>query len=212
VKIKRDLFKVHRGQMDEKGQKLEPEQQTVQHIYQGTTPLSVSTPGILREGVQGNIPLEIVAHATAAEVARSVSATCGQCKNFNRSAWIKMLSVADNPGSSAAERHGVNQIRAEILMRMPEPEKHVGADGEYDVNHTLHSMGMCFPLREYYKEKDGKDPGIMAVFSESSCPLEICTPDKPFGLYQPKDLDAEKIGATNYDRVMVTAAGGTPAK
>lgn len=210
MKIRRDLFKVWRGMTDEKGQKLEPEAQTVQHIFQGTTPITVSTPGAVSQGVKGNIPLEIVAHSAAHEIARSIFSLCANCRHFNRTAWLKMLSVADNPGSSVAEKHSVNMIRAEILMRMPEADSHVGSDNDYDVEHALKSMGMCGPLREYYKEKDGEDPGIMGVWPSSSCPQEICSPDRPHGLFKPKDLDSEKAGAQAYDRVMLTAAGKTP--
>lgn len=207
MRIKKDLFKVWRGQTDEKGQRLEPEQQTVQHVFQGSAPVNTTSPGILSHGLQGNIPLEIVAHSAAHEFARQSSAQCGSCKYFNRTAWLKMLNDADNPGSSEAERHSVNSIRAEILLRMPDSDSHAGGDGDYDVEHSMKSMGMCYAMREYYKSKDGQDPGIMGVWPTSSCPEELCTPDKPRGLFKPKDLDAEKIGTTNYDNVMNTAAG-----
>lgn len=90
---------------------------------------------------------------------------------------------------------------------MPESEDHVGGDGEYDVEHMMKSMGMCHALREFYKDKDGEDPGIIGVSPRSGCPEEVCSTDKPQGLYVPRDMDAEKAGNQNYDAVMLRAAG-----
>ena len=84
---------------------------------------------------------------------------------------------------------------------------HVGEDGDYDIEHAMKSMALCHALREYYKGKDGTDPGIIGVWPTSGCPAETCSPDKPMGIFEPKDGDAAKASKENYDAVMLRAAG-----
>jgi hypothetical protein len=92
-----------------------------------------------------------------------------------------MLRDNEGAASTAAERHSINTIRAEILLHMPEADQHEEG-GEYDVEHAMKSMGMCHALREFYKGRDGEDPGIIGVWPTSGCPAETCSPDKPWAL------------------------------
>lgn len=207
MQIKRDKFVIESGGREADGTKVEPEAQTVTHVFEGVAPVEISSPGVNPMGVVGSIPIAIEAHSTAQQVARSVSALCANCRYFDRAGWLKMLAQAEGPGSTAAERHSVNAIRGEIIVNMPDADQHLGEDGEYDVEHAMKSMGMCHALREFYKGKDGKDPGIIGVWPTSGCPGDTCSADKPHGIFVPRDGDAAKASRQNYDAVMMRAAG-----
>lgn len=211
MQIKRDKFVIESGARELDGTPVEPEAQSVQHIFEGSTPIGAGGAdhdGIARgDAAVGSIPLQIVAHGEAQQVARSVSALCANCKYFDRAGWLKMLRDNEGAGASVSERHSINSIRAEILLRMPEPEQHVGADNDYDIEHAMKSMGLCHAMREFYKGRDGVDPGIIGVWPTSGCPAETCSPDRPFGIFEPRDAEAHKAGQQNYDAVMLRAAG-----
>ena len=209
MQIKRDKFVIESGARELDGTKIEPEAQAVTHVFEGSAPVGVGVGLEVADGVGaiGSIPLSIEAQAPAQTVARSVSALCGNCKFFDRVGWLKMLRDNEGPGSTPAERHSINSIRAEILLNMPDPESHTGQDGEYDPEHAMKSMGLCHALREYYRGKEGKDPGIIGVWPTSGCPAETCSPDKPMGIFVPRDGDAKKASKANYDAVMLRAAG-----
>lgn len=210
MQIKRDKFVIESGAREADGTKIEPEAQLVKHVFEGTAPvglgagLEVGEPGVPSIG---SMAISIEAQGSAQQVARSVSALCGNCKFFDRVGWLKMLAKNDGPGSTEAERHSIQAIRGEILTRMPDPDQNVGGDGDYDIEHAMKSMGLCHALREFYKGKDGKDPGIIGVWPTSGCPEETCSPDKPMGIYMPKDGDAARAAQANYDAVMQRAAG-----
>lgn len=206
MQIKRDLFRFESGARESDGTKIEPEAQAVQHIMLGSAEANIVGPGVNREGTAGSIPLQIVAHSTANQIARSVSALCANCRYFDRAGWLKMLHESDGPASSEAERHSINAIRGQILVNMPEPDQHAGPDGDYDIEHAMRSMGLCAALREFYKAKDGIDEPH-GMWPTSGCPEETCTPDRPMGLFVPKDGDARKASQQNYDAVMLRAAG-----
>lgn len=211
MQIKRDKFVIESGAREADGTKIEPEAQVVKHVFEGTAPVGlgggfeVGEPG--GSPAVGSLPISIEAHGTAQQVARSVSALCANCKFFDRVGWLKMLAKNEGPASTEAERHSVNSIRMEILSRMPDSDQHTAADGEYDIEHAMKSMGLCHALREFYKGKEGKDPGIIGVWPTSGCPADTCSPDKPWGIFVPKDGDAARASQQNYDAVMQRAAG-----
>lgn len=208
MKIKRDVFRIESGAREADGTKLEPEQQAVQHIFEGAAPVGVGAglDIVDGDGARGSMPLEIIAHSTAQQTARSVSALCANCKWWSNEAWRRMLANAERPDASPAERHSVREIRAQILLHMPEADKHVGDDGDYDVEHAMQSMGLCPALKEFYKTK-GEPEEPVAMWPTAGCPTETCTPDKPMGLFLPRDGDARKASAANFDAVMQRAAG-----
>jgi hypothetical protein len=199
--IKRDVFRIESGAVELDGTKVEPEAQNVQHIFQGSAPVTLGG-----AGTGGAVPLEIVAHATAGQVARSVSALCGNCTYFRNEAWRAMLARCEGPAGTAAERHSVNAIRSQILVNMPDPEDHAGQDGDYDTEHALQSMGLCPALNEFYKTK-GEKSELYGVMPTSGCPAETVALDRPMGLFKPRDAAAGKSSVQNYDAVMQRAAG-----
>ncbi len=205
--IKRDVFRIESGAREADGTKIDPEGQSAQHVFEGTAPVNIPVPGVNPVGTPGSLPLQIVAHSTAGQLARSVSSLCVNCKHFDRAGWLRMLARNEGPAATAAERHSINSIRAEILMRLPEPEENAGGDGDYDVEHAMRSMGLCHALREFYREtKEEQD--IIGVWPRAGCPEEVATAvGKPWGLFVPKDNDAERQSAQNYDDVMLRAAG-----
>lgn len=204
--IKRDVFKIESGAVALDGTKIEPEAQLVHHIFEGTAPVEISTPGVNKQGVVGNVPLEIVADATAAQVARSVSALCGNCRYWRNDLWRQMIARNEGPASTPAEQHAINSIRQQIILNMPDPDQHVGQDGDYDIEHALNSMGLCPALNEFYKQK-GQKSELYGTWPTAGCPAETCSKDRPMGLFEPKDAAAGKASAANYDAVMQRAAG-----
>jgi hypothetical protein len=210
MQIKRDVFRIESGAREADGTKIAPEAQNAVHVFEGTTPVNIPMPGVNPVGTAGSVPLEIVAHSTAGQLARSVAAMCIHCKHFDRAGWLKMLARNEGAMSTAAERHSINSIRAEILMRMPEPESHTGTDGDYDIEHAMKAMGLCHVLREFYNESK-QENDIIGVWPTAGCPEEVATAvGKPQGLFVPRDGDAEAASTQGYDAVMLRAAGVVP--
>lgn len=205
--IKRDVFRIENSPVALDGSKVEPEAQVVQHIFEGSAPVQLRTNG--GEVAVGSVPLEIVGHGTAQQVARSVSALCANCLYFKNEAWRAMLARNEGATATPAERHAINSIRQQILLNMPDADQHTGQDGDYDLEHALNSMGLCPALNEFYKTK-GQKSELYGVWPTAGCPAETCSADRPMGLFKPKNADAGKASAQNYDAVMQRAAGKIP--
>jgi hypothetical protein len=198
MKVKKEYFAFASGQRDASGQKLEPEQQTAAHVVQVSIPATGSLSGQHRGEVSGAIIVE----QTAQEMALKVAGRCGHCKHFDHANCQNHLRAMDHPGATIEQRQQVNQMRAGLIETQNAAlhDRHMGHDGEMDVEHALASLGYCRVLSEVMNEET-------VVHPLSFCPNEIRTPEMPMGYFQPKDQENARAGSAKYDEIMQRAAG-----
>lgn len=190
MKIRRDFFRVAVGGRNEDGTKAEPEEQAtarVLHVDSETTHGGAPT--------SKNMATEVVAYATAGEVAAVQSRQCQTCKHFDRTGWNKLVNDAEH--GTHEERFAINQVRGELMANGLADTEDVP-----EVEGMLHAMGKCHALSAAQKD-------LIVVHPESSCPGEICTPTQPRGFYQPRDRAHAKIGQRTRDQILQAAQGKT---
>lgn len=181
---------------DEKGQKLEPEEQPAKIVQTGAAPIAH---GGIETG--SGLPITIENHLTAGALAATVRDPCGTCKHFNRTAWrsyVKRLS------GSYEGRQKLNAVMAELIMQrhMDFQEMHRSpVDGEFDTDHAVNSLAFCNVLTEVHAEE-------IVVHPLGVCPPEMRSFERPRGSYEARDGDTEKAGAKAFDSVMRAAQKG----
>lgn len=142
------------------------------------------------------------------------------CKHHDVNAWRKFLEAADNPGSTAEMRETMRTMRAKIMMI---GYGYAGDNDDLDIERTMKAHGICRPMSDTVEKATGRDPFFWPVVTwrEANCPPEVkvghglppvpvVTAQSPNGFFQPKDLDAEKIGSARYDVIMHAASGRKP--
>lgn len=177
---------------------------------QAPTTMQGSGPGAAVSGNVGNLPTLIQYSAAAGEMANAARTACVACKHFDNKAWLRFISNAEGPASSAESRQTLQTMRERI--------KRAGygfqnKDGSHDVEATLQAHGICRVLSDWVEAATGRDPIFWPVvpWREANCPnicragpheLNVTTPAEPFGLFSPIDTDAQKIGANRYDTIL----------
>lgn len=197
MKIREELLRITTVKKDEAGEHVEPEQQRVQQV----TPMDFAAS--MRDGrAVGTLPGEIIRETTAGEMALAMRKPCFSCKHFDRAAWKKLYFKWNDPGSPMEMRNFLQNIRAHLLetQNVELVDKHQTQEGDLDVEHAILAMGVCRPLTEITND-------VAIVYPRATCPPNVCSPDKPDGLYEPKHTEAERMGSAVYDRVMRTAQG-----
>lgn len=170
--------------------------------------------GAAIDGQLGSMPGIVEYRSNVGDMANAVRTACIACRHFDRRAWHKFLSAATGPASSAENRATIHGMKGRIAMA----GYGVRFDnGELDVDATVLRHGICHVLSDWVEGAVGRDPMHWPVVpdSDATCPtyvaagphrMEVTTPAQPFGLFQPKDLDAKNIGAARYDAVLFDAA------
>jgi hypothetical protein len=197
VRIKSDLLQIRSDARHADGTKAEPEEQPAARIIEtdasvthGTTPTNQT------------MRTQIVAESTAGQLANSLSHSCGQCKWFDNRGFQEAIRKSDHPAAPLEARQAVNDIRAALLMtgNATMESKHIGMDGDTDVEAMLMACGFCKALTEHYKED-------VIVYPLSSCPEEVRTPTQPNGYFQPANRGAVKAGNLVRDDILKRASG-----
>lgn len=163
----------------------------------------------------GNIPAVLQYGSTAGEMADARRTACAACKHFDVKAWREYVAASTGPLATAEAKQTIQTIRARIMLA---GYGYPDAQGELDVEATLMAHGICRPLSEWVEGCVGKDPVYWPVipWREATCPptchaaahvLQVVMPKQPLGLFQPKDLEAVKVGAKRYDEVLRAAQG-----
>lgn len=198
-----------------------PEQQRVVRQYNTR---AEATPrggdgGMAQGGPLGTIPAAVQYTTSAGEMAQGARTSCGSCKHFDVKAWREFLIKATGPASTPEWRATIRTMEARIAMA----GYGYAADNDHaedGVQKTLYNHGICRVLSDWVESQAGRDPNWWPVvpWREASCPtvcragagkpqLQVVTAQQPYGLYKPRDLDAQKAGAARYDAMMHAAAG-----
>lgn len=198
MKIRQDLLRVRSNPYDDRGEKIEPEQQPAQRVL--TTDAEVSMQG---GAAVGTLPTQIVYETTAGELARAMRHPCFSCKNFDARSWGRLYLRMTDPTAPLDQRQELNAIRAALLTTRNAKlqNRHVSEkEGDMDPEHALSQLGICRPLTEIHGTP-------VIVHPLGGCPPEVCTTTEPNGLYDPKDTDADRMGSKTFDNVMKLATG-----
>lgn len=197
MKIKKEFMRIGRLPGTVGGAKLEAEQQPAQRVQ------LVDANVTSNHGKQlGTLPSEIVAEHSAGDLANIERAKCFGCKHFRNRDWLTVKHAMET--GSIEKRMELNRIRAALLTTDNAVIHQVhDNDGETDVEHAISMLGICGPLTEI----DGKE--AIVVHPLGTCPAEVCTPQRPTGLFEPKDQESKRAGSANYDQILRTAQGKT---
>lgn len=209
MRIKREFLAIASEARAEDGTKLEPEEQPIQRVME-----TVAT--ATRGGVAvGGLPVEIVAHTTAQEMSAAKGRQCYGCKHWRHEQWRRAIADADGPDAAHEDRQSINKVRAAILGSGNATITNHYEDREEggpDVEKAMNAMGICGPLTE---NERATDPNFgpkewVVTFPTACCPMSVVGPGQPYGFFEPRDSDAERGQAANYDAVMLRAAGKIP--
>jgi hypothetical protein len=199
MKIKQEFFHVTSEPKTDAGTPAEPEDQTVARIL--TTDADVNA-GNLKAGP---IAASVVLKVPVTQFTRAMRYNCMLCKHFDNKAFVTIFERADHPAAPIQLRTDMNKIRGALLTteNASLEEMHGGGDGDMDVEQAIRSLGLCHAL-----EAAAED--YVIVHPLSMCPDEVITPSQPNGLFQPKDVESERIGEKVYDDIMRRAQGKVP--
>lgn len=202
---------IKRGTLDFSRQpQVDPEGQTAVRRLESTAPI-----GPQGGSAVGGIPSVLEYKSTAGALANAVKTACIACRHHNVRAWRAWVAAATGPAATAEQKQTIQTLRGRLLI------DGVGIfsdDGEFDVEATLMSFGICEVLSDWVKGIVGENPIHWPIVTakDATCPtyvavegarMEVTTPAQPLGLFRPKDLDARKHGAKRYDAVLFGAAG-----
>lgn len=202
MKIKKDFLRIAHGVRNAAGEKGEPEQQPIQRVLTFDAPASLQ-----HAGPVGSIPAQVIYETTAGEFAQGLRGRCGHCKNFDKEAFRKYRAACES-SSSMTKRAEINALRAlyatthnEAVINRSTAAAGPGSDGDMDVEHALTFIGICHPLTEMHRD------AVLVDETFGCCPDEVCSPDRPQGLFVPLDRAAERAGSADFDAVMNQAVG-----
>jgi hypothetical protein len=177
---------------NERGEKLEPEEQPAKLTQSGSAPVALA--GTLT----GSMPISIEQHLSAGALAATVRDPCGTCKHFDRTAWHKHVRFL---GSSYNGKQMLNNIMAELIatQNVSVQDLHRSPiDNDFDTQHAVNSMGVCRVLSEVHND-------LVAVHPLGVCPPEMRSAPMPRGFYVPVDKDTERAGSAAFDKIMEMA-------
>jgi hypothetical protein len=201
MEIKGDVLVVSSGKIDTvTGDVVEPEQQVARRII--TTDAEVAYASG-EEIPSTGIATQIVFDSSVLEVATAAKGKCHNCKWFDTRTWHKTLAKADAPDAPLAVRQDVNTLRAQLLELQYYDAENRDEHDDLDVEMAMKSMGFCSALESVTKE-------ATLVHPMAHCPDAVKSIDRPLGLYEPADAEAEARGAAVYDSLLRQAQGKTP--
>jgi hypothetical protein len=226
-------FLIDTAQRDAKGNQIDAEEKRTEQVLETKIPVTL---GKKDEEVGGVVPIDksvsdftggkmsglaipqtVNVVGTAIEFATKTRTRCSLCLNFDNVGFLQWKKRMEE--GSKEEWEEVNKIRYQVMDREPEigedgltlGERHIGKDGDFDVEHALNECGVCPALREATGE-------VCVVWPESGCPnhtddelLPIEQRQDYSRLFKPRDAEAEKSGIEAYDKILKTAAG-TPVR
>lgn len=194
MNIKNDEIRISTINFNEKGDKLEPEEQAAARIITADSPMMHGQG--LSGKVVGAIPTQIIADTTAGEMAQTLRHQCRSCKHFDHENWVKILRTK-NLSEIRSDHEQLNNLRARLLQTQNASltEMHTAVDGDIDIEHAMASLGLCRALTETLQD-------AVIVHPLGSCPDEVITVSSPHGLYQSKDEQAAKEAASLYDLIL----------
>lgn len=187
MEIKRDTLTVGGLILDERGDRVEPEQQPVVRTLDAQTVVSGSNGGRL-----GVLPGRIQSVQPAGVFADDLRRKCVGCAHFDRRGFAalrkKMTATLDG-------HRQLNELRASLLEsgNTDIADLHEAEDGDLDVEGALSTMGLCRAFGELVRDD-------VAVHPLANCP-------EGHDFFKPRDNAADKAGAAAYDHIMRLAQG-----
>ena len=100
------------------------------------------------------------------------------------------------------KRTAINEVRSALLQTRNATIRDQGeVDGDFDVETVMRAhMGLCASLSELKKD-------YVVVHQDGCCPDEVKDPQRPMGLFEPRDSEAKKDAQAVRDNVLLAAAG-----
>ena len=199
MKVKSDQILIDTATNNPDGSPREPEEAPAARVI--LTDAEVSN-GASAETPSGSIPASIVLESTAGEMATGFRYTCMNCKHFNAHAWSRLHQAWRMAPNDSIDAQQLNAIRAGLLTTQNADLASLHNDGQnyLDVEGAVQALGVCEPLSEI-------DGDIIIVHPLGGCPEMVRSPMKPQGLFDARDLDAEKRGSAVFDGLMRKAQG-----
>lgn len=189
---------------------LEPEEQVAQRV----TNIDVTIKGDKDGQVLGQLKHggAVVASYAATTVANQFSRMCGLCKHFRLEQGQKLLKQWCNSpqGQKRVVAMGEDLIERGYV-RMESIDRLTNFGFSFDsvpiqeilrqnLGEAINGCGICTKLTELNNQE-------AFMPANSVCPQELRSADKPLGLFEPADADSVKKSTTNYDSIMMRAAG-----
>lgn len=177
---------------NEKGQKLEPEEQPAKLTQSGSAPLALAGESA------GSFPISIEQHLSVGALAATIRDPCGTCKHFDRSAWLGHVKFLR---STFAGKQMLNNIMAELIVtqNVSVQDLHRSPiDNDFDTDHAVNSMGVCHVLSEVHND-------LVAVHPLGVCPTEMRSMQRPRGMYEAINRDTDRAGSAAFDKIMAMA-------
>lgn len=188
MEIKRDTLAIGGLIADERGDKVEPEQQPVVRALEVEASVGGSSGGVL-----GTLPGVIQVAQPAGVFADDLRHKCIGCAHFDRRGFAVLKKRME--GTKEGFRQ-LNVLRASLLEsgNASVAELHEDEAGDRDVEGALSMMGLCRALGEIMRDD-------VAVHPLANCP-------EGANYFQARDSAADKAGSAAYDSIMRLAQRG----
>lgn len=186
MKIEGEKIEIAHVPYDDKGDKLEPEQQPARRLLY--SPVDTKFDGGTDTGHQMSTFISV--EMTAEELAQGIAKPCRACRHFNKKAALEWYNRAQQTPAGI-----------EILRQFA--AEHPNLD-ELGPERAFGIMGVCNPMSELARE-------TMLVHPDSTCPETVRDWDGQackFGShFVPDDRTEEKNSSTVKDQIMRKAEG-----
>ena len=196
---------------NEKGTQIDAEEKPAEQVLEGSFPVTMANGQSVADYTKGKaagfaIPSSVRVTGRSVEFATNFKHRCGLCLNFDNIGFLKWKLRSDL--GTPAQRLEVDALRGQVMEREPEiGEKHVGADGDFDVEHALNTCGLCRALTSIFKEE-------AIMWPESGCPDYRGSDMVPIeqrvdysSLFRPRNKEAVADGDSGYDAILKSAQG-----
>jgi hypothetical protein len=198
VKVLDDTLKIASGVRDDKGGKLEPEEQPTRREIAVPADLSL---GNGPEGGQqvGQMRAIVSAEMSAVETAVMFASKCDACAYFRPRDWQSLYRRWNDPSYAEGFRT-LNRMRGELLGRGLAELANPGDPEAENVEWILvNAMGICGALTECVGEP-------VVVSCENACPATLEN-GAPFAAFTPRDSEQKRASVGTYDAILRRAQG-----
>lgn len=199
MKVLDDTLRVATGVRDNKGGKLEPEEQPTRREI--AVPANVGLGSGPADGGQhvGTMRAIVSTEMPAIETAALFASKCEACAYFRRADWLRLYRRWNDPGYAEGFAT-LNRMRGELLGRGFAELANPGDPEAENVEWILtNAMAICGALTECVGEP-------VIVSCENSCP-ETLENGAPFAAFTPRDSEQKRASVGTYDAILRRAQG-----
>lgn len=191
MKIVGEQITVHSGERDEKGTRLEPEDQTAVETVLAPIEIAIGNHAVHGRQVVGEKIARIGRETSAIELAMAQSTRCELCQHFRNQDWLALKKRLDMPNNVEGLAI-LNKLRAELLAST-DTTTFEYRQIDHDVEHALGELGVCAAWTE-----EKREPCITVPYG--GCPADRV-------LFTPKDAQTERTSTKAYDTILRAAQG-----